>query len=434
MKTTLITLDGLARELKVELAIADFQAAVKVELNKLAKTVKLNGFRDGKVPIQVIQQRFGASIRAEIGQKMVSEQLPKAFKQEEVSPAATPNLTVLDTDNPKALTFTVLFDVFPEIELAPINELSFSQTQCDIKQTDIDQTILDLRRQQANYTKTEARAVDTDRVNIDFTGCINEVVFEGGKAKSFDIILGQGKMVKGFEQGLLGKKSGDTFELDIIFPTDYQIAELSGKAAVFSIIVNDVFSMILPELDNELAKKYHKKNVNDLVASVKENMQFELEKNLSAANKEQAFNALAQANPLEIPQSAILEEAKHLLDDTKKKMQQQNMDAKMIDTMEVNAFNDEAKKRLHFGLLMAKISDEEKIEASPEQVDAKIKNIAIENGQSEKSTLEWYHKDDKQNLMGIKSLLTEDLILAHLIENAKVNNNNKTFQNLVHNN
>ncbi len=429
MNTTLIHLDGLARELKVELPIDVFNTAVKAELTKTAKTIKLDGFRPGKVPAVVVEKKFGASIRAEVAQKMVSETLPKAFAKEGVSPAATPNLTDLILDDKAFLKFNVTFDIFPKINLSPVEELEFAQTTCNISEADIQQTLTDLTKQQATYAIVDKEAQDTDKVNIDFTGRVDGEVFEGGESKAFDLVLGEKKMIVGFEDGLMGKKAGEDFLLNISFPQDYQAPELAGKAAIFEIKVNSISCVELPPLDEELAKKYNQTSVAGLTSSAKKHMETELNKQLISRNKEAVFDALIQANPVEIPESSIKDEANNLLADMKQRMGEKSA---KTDNISAELFNDKAKKRLQLGLLVAKVCADYGLEVGKDQIQDRITDIAKQHNQPEEQVKSWYYEDPSR-LSDIESSLTEDLVVKHLVKTAKVTTDEKTFSEVVYN-
>ena len=427
MNTTLTKLAGLARQIKVELPIESFQIEVKKELNKLSKTMKLDGFRPGKVPIKIVESRFGASIKSEIAQKMISDILPKVFAQESLSPAATPNLTKLVLDDKEFLKFTLDFDVFPEVTLLPIEQLSFNQIQAEVGQQDIEKTLTDLRKQHATLTQVDRESQQGDSLNIDFTGTVDNKPFSGSSAKDFNLTLGDKKMIDQFEQGLIGKQSGQKVSLEITFPDNYQVVDLSNKKAVFLVKINHVSSVELPELNEELAKKYNEDSVKNLTKNVKEHLLAQLNKEIEHRNKETVINALVEANPIEIPESSINDEANNLLKDMKQRLDRQQVSPKK---MRADLFNDEAKKRLQLGLLFSKIVDKTGIKVTQEAIDQHIKNIAQQNNQSENSMKSWYD-EDKSRLAQVESLLIEEAVISHIVKNAQVTNSHKTFKEIA---
>lgn len=430
MKTSLTVIEGLARELKVELPIANFQAAVEAETKKISKTVKLNGFRDGKVPISIIKQKFGDSIAADTAEKIIGDELPKAFKEEKVSPAAAPDLVSVNYKDSVVFSFTVKFDVFPEVNLKPLSELNIEQIQCDIKEEDIDKTINDLRKQQAVYNLSETEAAIDDKVNIDFVGKLDGVVFEGGQSKNFEMTLGDGKMIPGFDEAIVGKKAGDVFDVDITFPASYQSPQLAGKLTSFNITLNSVSVMELPALDDKLAQSFNEESVEALRTSAKNHLDIELTKRLSAQNKDFAFLALVEANPLEIPKSSVQAEAKNLYDDMAQKLEAESGQKPDLSNMDMGLFADEAARRVRLGLLINNITAEHKFEVSAEEITNKLKLIALEHKQPEAEVIKWY-MGDKDRLGGINSLIVEDKAAEYLISQGKVSITHKTFEDMT---
>lgn len=428
MNTKLKELDGLLREISVELPATDFLRAVKEEISNIAKTAKINGFRLGKIPTAFIEKKYGTNIKAELAQKTISKVLPQVFTQENLQPAATPDLTKLDVDDPEFLKFTVQFEVFPSIKLKPVSGLSFEQISCEINEADVDQALEDLRKQKAQYTSASRVAKVGDKVNIDFNGSIDGTAFEGGKASDFELILGDKKMIAGFEEGIIGRKVGDTFTLKLTFPKDYQAQNLAQKLANFDIIINDVLSPKLPELDQDLANQYQEESLEALKKSTRKYMQTELDKRLISSNKVLIFDALLDANPVEVPDSSIKEESKKMLADMKKSMGGQATK----QTLDPSMFENQAKRSLQLGFLFAELGREANIVPSADDVKNKIIEIAKEHQQPEAKLMSWYH-EDASRLAGIQGGLLEELVLSHLIKSAEVTIIRKNFKEFIYN-
>ncbi len=427
MKTTLTTLEGLKREIAVELANNDFLVEVKKEINKVAASAKIDGFRPGKVPPSLIEKKYGNSIKSDIAQKIISDALPKVFEKEGLTPAATPNLIKLDVSDKTLLKFSIVFEIFPEVKLADVAKLKFEQISCDVSTTDVDKTLQDLRKQKASYQVVKRAAKIGDKVNIDFVGRIGDKIFEGGQAEAFELILGDKKMVPGFEDGIIGNRAGDNFAVNVRFSKDYNPSELRNKKAVFNIKLNAVSSAKIPPLDDELAQQFQEKNLQDLKKSAKKHIQIELEKRLNDYNKEKAFHALLDANKVEVPASSVEEEAQNLLKDMQKNMDKQAT----TQNLSADLFTKQAEQRLQLGVLINAITKNADIKLSAEEIKNKIVSIAKNHNQPEKSVVDWYYADNKR-LSSIESGLLEDKVLNYLVSKAKVNTNKKTFQELVY--
>jgi trigger factor len=429
MKTTLTNLEGLQRQLVVAVPKTDFNAKFDKVLNDLKGKVKIDGFRQGRVPVNVIKQKYGANISTDAANEVVSEVLPKAFTEEKLNPAGQPALTKIDLDNAEEFSFTVEFEVFPDVEISDISKLTIEKTVAEITKEDEEKTLEGLKEQAAEFKSSENAAQEGNRVKVDFKGFVDGEAFAGGEAKDFALILGKSQMIPGFEDGIIGKKAGENTTLEVSFPEDYQAKDLAGKPATFEITVNSVEEVIHPEVNDEFAKKFGKESVDELLTGIKEQMQSQLDDKLEQLNKDSAFTAILENNELEVPKASVAQEAQHLLDDMNNRMQQQGLPDNGTK-LEASVFNDEATRRVKLGLLVGEITAKNKIEATDDQVQAKLKFMAEQYGEQANQMINYYNTNP-QALEGVKSMVVEKLASEFIMDSAKTTEVVKTFSEVV---
>lgn len=429
MKTKIEKNGDLNRKIMVNLPIDDFNSRITQALNKVSKTIKIDGFRSGKVPMSVVEDKFGVSIRQEEANKIVNETLYKAFMQEKISPAATPVLKTIDYEGSE-LTYEIHFDIFPEFKMKKINSLKLEKITVTIKDGDIDAALLKLQEGTATYKEVTTPAEDKNKVTIDYVGTIKGEAFNGGSADNQVLILGSHSMIEGFEKGLLGAKKDSKVTLKLKFPKDYQATELAGKKVEFLVTIKKIEAATLPELNDEFAKQYQEESMATLKQNMRHHMEKESADRVNYRNKDNAFMALLEANKFDVPQSSIDEEATNLLKDTEARMKQQNMQIpeKGLDK---SLFNEEAEKRIKFGLLSVKVVEENELKVETAQINQHIENLAKEYPKDQaKQMIDWYHQD-KNRLESIRSLLLEKEVENFIFANAKVKEITQTFEEVA---
>ncbi|MDC9715342.1 MAG: trigger factor [Gammaproteobacteria bacterium] len=425
MKTSLETLDGLKRSLTVELPIEAFKITTDKILKKMASQVNIDGFRKGKVPMSIMRKQFGNHANSDAVNELVDDTLLDALTEVKVTPASRPSITKIDAEGEKDFSYTVEFEVYPEIKVADFSKLKVEQTQVEITKADEERTLKGLTEQSTEYKAVKRKSSDGDQVTIDFKGMIDGEVFEGGVAKDFKIILGKGSMIAGFEDGLKGIAAGKSTSLDLTFPKDYHAPQLAGKAVVFEVEVTEVGEPTAPKLDDEFAKKFGEKDMDALQESMKKQMRVEVDNRLTNQNKDDLFSALLAANDFEVPQESINNEAQSLLQETKQRLQQQGMPAQ--DNMPAATFNPEAERRVKLGLLVNQISSENKFNASKEQIDEKLQEMAQTYGENSQQMLDYYNADPAR-LATIELIVVEQMVQDLILKSAKVTVNKKDFQ------
>ena len=428
MKTSLSTLEGLKRSLTVELPIDTFNQKTDKILQSLAKKARVDGFRKGKIPVTILRQRFGASAKADATQEVVSETLEEALADADVSPAAQPSLTTVDTESSDNFSYTIEFEVYPEVSVAPLSNLDIDQISATVSDEDEERALQDLQDRATEYKTVKRKSKSGDRLIIDFEGLLEGESFEGGAAEGFEIVLGRGAMIEGFEQGLIDVAAGKTVEVKATFPEDYHVENLAGREAVFKVKVNEVGSPNEMKRDDEFAKKYGEKDFETMRSNMSKQMQSELSSRVFQKNKDVAFTALLTANDFEVPKGSVSAEAMKLQQDMEARMEQQGMPSK--GNFPEAMFQEEASRRVKLGLLINKIANDSELKPEKEQVDAKLKEMSMQYGESAQQMIDWYNSDPSR-LAGVESIVVEELVAKHVALEAKVNVTEKNFQEIM---
>ena len=428
MKTSLTTLEGLKRSLTVELPVDIFNERTEKIIKGLAGKVRVDGFRKGKIPPAVLKQRFGGSAKSDAATEIVGETLAYALTDADVSPATQPSLTNIDTENADSLIYTLEFEVYPEIKVNALSKLTIDQVSSQVTEEDEERALQDLQDRSTEYKTVKRKSKDGDRLIIDFEGLLDGESFEGGAAEGFEIVLGKGTMIEGFEKGLIDVASGKTVEVNATFPEDYHVENLAGREAVFKVKVNEIGSPIELKRDDEFAKKYGEKDFETMKSRMTNQMKLELDSRLVQQNKDTAFSALLEANDFEVPEGSISSEAEKLQQDMESRMEQQGMPSK--GKLPAEMFNEEAARRVKLGLLINKIATDSEITAEKDLVDAKLNEMSLQYGESAQQMIDWYNTDPSR-LANIESIVVEDLVAKHVAEKAKVTTTDKTFLEIM---
>ena len=428
MKTSLTTLEGLKRSLTVELPVDTFNQKTEKIIKSLATKVRIDGFRKGKIPANILRQRFGASAKSDAATEMVSETLEDALKDADLVPAAQPSLTNVDTENSESLIYTIEFEVYPEIKLNALSSLKIDQVTSKVTEEDEERALQDLQDRSTEYKSVKRKSKEGDRLIIDFEGLMDGESFEGGAAEAFEIILGRGTMIDGFEKGLIDIAPGKNVEVNATFPEDYHVENLAGREAIFKVKVNEVGSPIELKRDDEFAKKFGESDFETMKTRMTSQMKMELDSRLVQQNKDTAFSALLEANDFEVPEGSVSSEALRLQQDMESRMEQQGMPSK--GKLPAEMFNEEAARRVKLGLLINKIATDSEITAEKELVDAKLNEMSLQYGESAQQMIDWYNTDPSR-LANIESIVVEDLVAKHIADEAKVTSTEKNFLEIM---
>ncbi len=428
MKTSVETLEGLKRSLTVDLPVDNFNQKVDKILKSMASQVTIDGFRKGKVPVSMVKKRFGGNASSDAVNEIVNETLGDALTEVKLSPASRPSLSKIDTEDKTNFSYTVEFEVFPNIKVADFAKLEVEQTEVKISKADEDRTLEGLKEQLTDFKPVKRKSKLGDRVSMDFVGKIDGEVFEGGKADNFKLVIGKGTMIPGFEEGVTDVAAGKTISLELTFPEDYHAKNLAGKDCVFEVTITEVGSPKSPALDEKFAKKFGEKDMDSLLASMKEQMRVEIDARLDAINKEAVFTALIGANEFDVPQSSVDDEAQKLMADMRERMKQQGMPEQQ--EMPASIFNDEAEKRVKVGLIVGQIASDNKLVATEAQIDDKILELSQSYGENAQQMIDYYNQDPSRK-SSIELMIVEKMVRDLVTEKAKVKAVKKKFTEIT---
>jgi len=412
--------------MEVQVPAERVEKAVDERLQRMSRTVRLKGFRPGKVPVKVVRQQFGQQVRQEVLGDVMQTTFNEAVVQEKLTPAGGPRIEPISLEQGSDLKYRAIFEVLPEIELKGIESLTAERPAASVSEADVDAMIQNLREQRPTYTVVDREARDTDRVTIDFEGTIDGQPFEGNKAENFAIILGAGRMLADFEAGLRGAKAGETKQIELTFPENYQ-PHLAGKQAKFTVIVKQVEERQLPELNDEFAKLYgvEEGGIERLRAEVKENMERELGEAIKARVKKQLLDGLLAANPIELPKSMVEAQVRELQIDAARRIGAR--DASQIPPAE--GFQEQARRRVALSLLIGEIIQSNNIQVDQSQVQARMEDLAAQYPDPAQAMQQL--RSSPQLRRQVEAAVLEDQVIDWLTQRAQVTEKPSTFKEIM---
>lgn len=427
MQVSVETTSGIERRMTIGVPAERVEQEVEKRLKEAAKTVKMNGFRPGKVPLKVVRKRFGQGVRQEVLGEVMRETYMEAIQKEEVQPAGMPKFEPKTVDEGKDFEFTATFEVLPEIEIGDTSKISVEKPKSEVLEKDINQMIDNLRRQQAEMKEVKRKAKKKDVMTLDFVGTVDGEEFEGGKAEDHQLTLGEGQMIPGFEEQLIGAKTGEEHTLDVTFPEDYQNEELAGKDAQFKVTVKKVEEPQLPKLEPEFFKAFglEAETEEEFREEVRKNMERELKNAINNKVKQQVIDGLLEVTEFEVPQGLVDQE----IDRMKQEAVQQfggQMDPSQLPS---ELFQDQAVKRVKTGLLFQEVLKKEELKAEDSEVDAKIQEIAS-TYQDPDEVIQHYNSNPEQKQQ-VESAVLEDKVVDKVLENAKVKEKKYKYEDAV---
>ncbi|GGY71582.1 trigger factor [Cellvibrio zantedeschiae] len=431
MQVSLETTSGLERRLTIGVPAEQVDAEVENRLKQAARTVTIKGFRKGKVPMSVVQQRFGAGVRQEVVGDVISRSFYAAVQKENVRPAGQPAIQAVQLAPGKDLQYVATFEVYPSVTLSDLSAYEITRYTAEVTEADVDNMIEVLRKHQTTWVAADRAAADGDQVNIDFVGTKGGVEFAGGKAEGQNLVLGSNSMIPGFEAGIVGLQAGEEKTITVTFPADYQAEELKGAEAQFAIKVNSVSAPQLPELNKEFFIKFgvEKGGEKQFRKEVKANMDRELSNALKAKVKGQVMDALLSTHTTDLPKALVANEIEVLRNQMLQRFggQQQNFDVKSLlpDTM----FQEEAQRRVTLGLIVGEIVKSAKLKPDAKRVKSMIEDIAS-TYQEPKEVVEYYNSNPEL-LSGVESAVLEDQVVDYVLAGAKVTDQASAYEEII---
>lgn len=428
MQVTVETTEGLERHLTITVPAANIEDAVAAELRKIAKTRRFDGFRPGKAPMKMVAKMFGASVRQDILGEVMHRHFIEAIVKEKINPAGAPTFTPVEIAEGKDLVFKASFEVFPEIVLAGLDKVVVEKPVVTVTDADVDGMLDTLRKQQATWTDVEVAADADSRVTIDFIGTIDGEEFEGGKAEGFALAMGQGRMIPGFEEGVVGHKAGDEFTVEVTFPEEYHAENLKGKSATFAITLHKVEAQQLPELTEEFVSKFGVEDgsIEGLKTEVRKNMERELKQAVKGRIKDQVLNGLVEQNDISVPTALIDQEIEAL---RKQAAQRFGGDAKNMPELPRELFEEQAKRRVVVGLLVGEVIKTEELKADDERVNAIIAEMA--SAYEDPTEVVKYYASNEQLMNNMRNVALEEQAIDALLAKAQVSDKEVGFNDLM---
>ena len=413
----------------VELPADKVNEALEKRLKEIARSVRIDGFRPGKVPLSVVRQRYSGQAHQEIFGELVRTSYFEALADQKLQPAGEPQIEPIVDSGEGSLGYVATFEVMPEVKLQEIGDKTISRPQVEVTDADFDEMLQKLRKQRTTWSEVEREATEGDQLTIDFTGYLGDEPFDGGSAQSVPLVLGSSSMIPGFEAGLLGAKAGEERVLNLTFPAEYRADHLAGKEARFDVKVSKVAEPVLPEIDEEFAKAFgvSEGGVEALHKEIRGNMERELREKIRSVVKEQAMDLLLEAHEIEVPKVLVRQEAETLQRQTKDNLSQGGQKSSI--ELPLDLFEDQAKRRVALGLILGEVIRENKIELDKDRVRERIEQFA-QSYEDPQEVIDYY-MHNKEQMASIENVVLEDQVVDWVLASANVEEKAGKFDELM---
>jgi trigger factor len=432
MQANLETLGSLERRLSVSLPLDQVNSEVASRLKRLAQTVKLHGFRPGKVPLKIVEQQFGGQVRQEVLGDAVQHSFGEAVREKQLRVAGYPQIEVKPTAEAGKFEYTATFEVYPEISIGPVEGATIERPAVEVGEADVDRTIEILRKQRMHFHPAARAAASGDQLRIDYRGTIDGTPFEGGTAEGQYVQLGGGQLLADFEKNLPGMQAGESRTFDLRFPDDYHGKEVAGKTAQFEVTLHEVREPHVPAVDAEFARSLGVADgdLGKMRSEIKGNLEREVKRRAAIRVKDQVLKVLLDAAKVELPKALVDIEVDRLTQNMRRDLEARGMKADQIP-MPREAFEQEARRRVSLGLIMAEVMNKEKLEARAEQVKALV-NEHAQSYEKPEEVVRWYYQQPER-LREIESIVLEDNVVQWVLSKGKVVDKATPFEDLMGN-
>ncbi len=433
MAVTVETLEKLERKITLSLPLAAIQTEVDTRLKKLARTVKMDGFRPGKVPMNVVTQRYGYSVHYEVLNDKVGEAFSQAANEAQLRVAGQPKITEKEGAPEGEVAFDAVFEVYPEVKIGDLASAEIEKVSAEVSEAAIQKTLDILRKQRRTFAQraADAAAQDGDRVTVDFEGKIDGEPFAGGKADDFQFLVGEGQMLKEFEDAVRGMKSGESKTFPLAFPADYHGKDVAGKTADFLVTIKKIEAAHLPEVNDALAKSLGvaEATVAALNADIKKNLEREVKARLAARNKQAVMDALVAKAELDLPKSIVQAEIDRMVEGAREDLKQRGIKDADKAPIPGELFTEQAERRVRLGLVVAELVRANKLQATPEQIKAHVDELAASYERPE-DVKRWYFGDNRR-MAEVEAVVIENNVTEFVLGKAKVSEKAISFDELM---
>ena len=433
MAVTVETLDKLERKITLSLPVGTIQNEVESRLKRLARTVKMDGFRPGKVPMNVVAQRYGYSVQYEVMNDKVGEAFATAANEANLRVAGQPRISEKEGAPDGQVQFDAVFEVYPDVKINDLAQAEIERVSSQVTEEAIDRTVEILRKQRRSFAQRamDAAAQDGDRATIDFEGKVDGEPFAGGKADDFQFIIGEGQMLKEFEDAVRGMKSGESKTFPLSFPADYHGQEVAGKQADFVVTVKKIEAAHLPEVNEAFAKSLGiaGSSVDSLREDIKKNLERELKFRLVSRNKSAVMDALVAQAELDIPKSSVQAELDRMVEGARADLKQRGVKDADKAPIPEDLFRPQAEKRVRLGLVVAELVRAHALQAKPEQIKAHIEELAASYEKPE-DVVRWY-SSDRRRMAEVEAVVIENNVTEFVLSKAKVSDKTLGFDELM---
>jgi trigger factor len=433
MAVNVETLDKLERKITLTLPVNVIKSEVDNRLKRLARTVKMDGFRPGKVPMTVVAQRYGYSVHYEVMNDKVGEAFAQAANEAKLRVAGQPKITEKEQSPEGELAFDAVFEVYPDVTIGDLSTAEVEKISSEVTDGAIDRTLDILRKQRRTFSlrPQDAAAQDGDRVTVDFEGKIEGETFQGGKAEDFQFIVGEGQMLKEFEAAVRGMKAGESKTFPLAFPADYHGKDVAGKQADFMVTVKKIEAAHLPEVNEALAKSLGigDATVEGLRADIRRNLEREVKFRLMARNKQAVMDALLSKAELDLPKSIVQAEVDRMIEAARADLKQRGMKDADKAPIPEEMFRPQAERRVRLGLVVAELVRTHNLQAKPEQVKAHVEELAA-SYEKPAEVVRWYYSDNRR-MAEVEAIVIENNVTEFVLSQAKVVEKAVSFDDLM---
>jgi trigger factor len=417
--------EGLERRMTVELPAEQIEEAVTKRLKRIGKTARMDGFRPGKVPMNMLRRRYGGQVLQEVYGEIIESSYQEAIQQQNLQPAGLPKIEPKAGEGQNVFSYIATVEVMPEVTPAKL-EGSIKRPVAEVADADVEEMLEKLRKQRASWNAVERPAAEGDQVKVSYQGTLEGEAFEGGSEDDVPLVLGSKRMIEGFEAGLVGMVKAQKRTLELKFPDDYRVEALAGKPVTFEVEVSEVAEQALPEVDEEFAKAFGAhQGVEKLKQDIRDNMQRELRQRIWSRLKNQAMDLLYHSNPIQLPSALVQEEIKALREQTRSQLQGGAGSIELPD----NLFEDQARRRITLGLVIGEVVKQNRIELDRERVRRTLEDFATSYEDADEVIR--HYLSNRSQMAAIENIVLEDQVVDWILEQVQVEDEPSTFAALT---